>query len=275
MKNILVLGAGGMAGSMVCRYLNSLNKYEIEGVTRQDIDVELNFDDLYELLKEKKFDAVINCIGVLIKDSQNTPCRAIYINSLFPHLLEDLFKNMQTKLIHLSTDCVFDGYQGNYSETEWPTETSWYGRTKALGEVINDKDLTLRTSIVGPDLDPANSGDLFSWFMRQSGEISGYANVYWNGVTTLELAKQIDRILDTDLSGLYHLTSDEIMSKYNLLLLFKQVWNKDIAIKSDFSVIKNKRLVNNCKRFYDPNIPLYKTQFEELRDSLPTLNYVL
>lgn len=275
MKKLLVLGAGGMIGSMVYKYLNSLDKYFVKGITRQDIDVELNFDDLYELFKEEEYDVVINAIGILIKDSKEKPPRAIYLNSLFPHLLEELFKDMPTKLIHLSTDCVFDGYDGNYREDAWPSETNWYGRTKALGEVINEKDLTLRMSTIGPDLEPDKNNELLCWFMRQTGEIPGYANVYWNGITTLELAKQIDRILDVNLTGVYHLTSDEIMSKYNLLKLIKEVWGKEIEIKPDFNLIKNKRLINNRRRDYDSSIPLYKKQLQELKDVLPTLGYVL
>jgi dTDP-4-dehydrorhamnose reductase len=261
MKKITVLGSAGMAGHVVYDYLTSLNKYEVGGISRKEFDIEEDLLGLVEFLENNKPDIVINCMGLLIKASQNNPTKAIFINSLFPHILSDL----PSRIIHLSTDCVFDGKEGNYSETSLPTDTGWYGRSKALGEIRNNKDLTLRTSIIGPELKENGTG-LFDWFMHQTGEIQGFSNVMWNGITTLELAKQLDHIVDTNLSGLYHLVTDVPISKYGLLLLIQSVWNKtDVKVNQESNTYQNKVLINNRLGDYNPNIPNYPTQLEELK----------
>lgn len=265
MKKIIVLGARGMAGHMILDYLSSLNKYDVKGISRNEIDIEEDIEKLLDMLRDEKPDVVINCIGLLVKASQENIVRAIFINSLFPHILEDIGKETNSKIIHISTDCVFDGKNGPYNEDDLPTETNWYGRTKALGEINNDKDLTLRLSIIGPELKENGTG-LFAWLIGQMGIITGYKNVLWAGVTTLELAKQIDKILDMNLTGLYHLIPDFSISKYDLLKLIKEVYKKDIEIIEDLSVVSNKVLKNSRKQDYDPNIKEYKLQLEELRE---------
>jgi dTDP-4-dehydrorhamnose reductase len=236
MKQILILGAHGMAGHMITSYLKQLNKYEIFtlardskfGITDYYCDVEINIDML---------DGIIN---------------------------EDI--DLDTKIIHLSTDCIFDGTQGNHSETDKPTEINYYGRSKALGEILNNKDLTLRLSIIGTELKKDGIG-LLNWFLNQKGTITGYNNCYWNGITTLELAKQIDKIIEQNpnLSGLYHLAPDFNINKYELLCLAKKIWNKEnieIVAKKDFH--QNKTLINSRKDEYNPQIPNYETQLKEL-----------
>lgn len=275
MKRIVVLGSSGMAGHMVYHYLNSMkDKYDVLGISRveepgiksETFDVE---DDLYEFvefLTEYKPNVIINCIGLLVQPSQDDPTKAIFLNSFLPHLLEDMGASLNCKIVHISTDCIFDGTKGPYTEQDWPTEKNWYGRSKALGEIVNNKDLTLRTSIIGPELKDNGTG-LFEWFMRQTGEVNGYINVLWNGITTLELAKQIDKILDTNLSGLYHLTPDTSVSKGDLLLLIQKVWRKeDVTITPCYhSEAKNKILLNNRKEEYNPAIPTYVDQLNALR----------
>jgi len=275
MKKVVVLGSSGMAGHMIYSYLNSFpEKYDVLGISRieepgirsKQFDVESDIYEFIEFLSEYDPHVIINCIGVLVKPSQDDPSRAIFVNSCLPHLLEDLGKFMKTRIVHISTDCVFDGKNGPYKEDDLPTERNWYGRSKALGEIVNDKDITLRTSIIGPELKGEGTG-LFEWFMRQEGEVTGYSNARWNGITTLELAKQIDRVLDTNFVGLYHLTTDIPISKGELLKIIQEVWQKDnvtIDLKPA-SEAQVKVLLNNRKVEYDPGIPEYRIQLLELK----------
>ncbi|MFH0806003.1 MAG: SDR family oxidoreductase [Patescibacteria group bacterium] len=274
MKKLLVCGSNGMAGHTISDYLKSLNKYEIINVARSNadynLDIEFDLNYLKDLIKTLKPDVVINCIGLLVKASNDNPERAIYINSYFPKWLEKVTKNTQTKIIHLSTDCVFNGLSnGNYIETDIPTETNNYGRTKSMGELNNSKNLTLRLSIIG-DEEKSNGVGLFEWFMRQKGDIKGYSNVLWNGITTLELAKQIDEIinLDINLVGLYHLAPSFNISKFDLLYLIKEIFEKEIAIGSDPTVIQDKTLHNSRTFEYNPLIPSYEQQLMEMKEWL-------
>ena len=158
-KKILLLGATGMAGHVAYHYLNETNKYEIVDVVFRNKltadSIVLDVTDKHateELIKTVKPDIIVNCIGILIKGSRQHPDNAIYINAYFPHLLERLSSEINAKLIHISTDCVFSGKKGNYTEYDFRDADDVYGRSKALGEVENDRDLTIRTSIIGPEL---------------------------------------------------------------------------------------------------------------------------
>ena len=237
-KKLLLLGATGMAGHVAYYYLNETGKYEITNVvyrhklTNGSILLDITDKSATEILiRDIKPDIILNCVGILIKGSQLYPDNAIYINAYFPHLLERLAAEVNAKLIHISTDCVFSGLKGNYSETDIRDADDTYGKSKGLGEVVNDKDLTIRTSIVGPEL-KVNGEGLFHWFMHQEGEVNGYLEAYWGGVTTLELVKAINMAIEENITGLVHLTNGDKISKYELLKLFKEIWTKDnIVIK--------------------------------------------
>lgn len=273
-KKVLILGVNGMAGHRIYEYLNSLNKYDITITARDSYyqytvptDIFKDLDYLKNHINILCPDIIINCIGMLIKPCEENPDKAIYVNSYFPHWLERKTKNTQTKIIHLSTDCVFDGKpKGNNSENDTPTGVGFYAKSKALGEIINNKDLTLRMSIIGDELKENGSG-LFVWFMKQKGKINGYNNHYWSGITTLELAKQIDKIIDTDLTGLYHLSPGGGISKYYLLKRIQKIWNKkDVDIISYSTDMIDKTLVNHRQKEYDPKIPSYDVQLQEMKD---------
>ncbi|MHA1764372.1 MAG: dTDP-4-dehydrorhamnose reductase family protein [Promethearchaeota archaeon] len=278
MKKILIFGSTGMAGHVITRYFKSLNKYEIFNSSRSRldedthiIDVLNNREDIINFIERLRPDIIINCIGVLIRESELYPDQAIYINSYFPRFLENLGKKSQFKLIHLSTDCVFSGERGNYSETDIKDGKTMYARTKSLGEVINKKDLTIRTSIIGPELKSRGEG-LFHWFFNQKNEIKGYNKVYWTGITTLELAKAIDVAVEEDLSGLYHLVPNNKISKHELLNLIKKIWNLPIKIiKSDVPV-SDKSLINTRTDF-SYNIPDYEDMLRELHEWMKNYNY--
>ncbi|MEG0560405.1 MAG: SDR family oxidoreductase [Muribaculaceae bacterium] len=236
-QKILVLGATGMAGHMIYLYLKGLDKYEMSNmVFRTKLDEKsliIDVNDKSTLSKAIKLinpNIIINCIGILIKGSSDNPINAIYINSCLPHLLKSISEEIGADLIHISTDCVFSGNKGNYNENDFRDADDIYGRSKALGEIINDKDLTIRTSIIGPELKQDGEG-LFHWFMNQQGAVQGYKTAIWGGVTTLELAKAIDYAILNKTTGLIQLSNGLGISKYELLCLFKEIWKKNIEIK--------------------------------------------
>jgi len=146
-----------------------------------------------------------------------------------PHQLKKISKNISAKLIHISTDCVFSGDTGGYIETDVKDGKGVYSQTKGLGEIEDDVNLTLRTSIIGPEL-KGNGEGLFHWFMKKSDSISGFTKAIWSGVTTLELAKAIKWSIDNDITGLYHVTNNSSISKYELLKLFQKHVKKDVDI---------------------------------------------
>ena len=269
---ILLLGMTGMAGSMIYDYFTKHTSHEIVGTSRQSglgiqLDV-MNSHHIHHLISFMNVwrpQVVINCIGVLVKESNEHPELATRINWAFPHVMASACDSVHAKLIHISTDCIFDGKEGPYNEDSAYTETNAYGRTKALGEVKRYPHLTIRTSIVGPDSDINGTG-LMNWVLKQTGTINGFENVKWNGISTLELAKQINNIITRldKLSGVYHLTTDGAISKYELLKLFKKYYNLSCSISPTYDVIQNKCLTNNRKREYDCNIPPLDEQIKEL-----------
>ena len=267
MKKVLLFGATGMAGHVVYYYLQSTGKYDISNVvyrtplTEDSIIVDVtNRDAVADVVHRVHPEIIINCVGILIKGSREHPDNAILINAYFPHLLKRLSDEVGAKLIHISTDCVFSGKKGNYTEDDFRDADDVYGWSKALGEIINDKDLTIRTSIIGPELKENGEG-LFHWFMHQCGEINGFRTAIWGGVTTLELAKAIDFSLDNGIVGLIHLSNGVGISKFDLLNLFKEIWGKDTVIKPydgnevDKSIEKSLRL--------DYEVPSYRQMLVE------------
>lgn len=276
MKKILIIGSKGMAGHMIKNYLESRNKYEVYSTFRKkeneilnekefDLDA-FNTEKLREILNTVKPDFVINCIGILNQFAEENPDIAIYVNGYFPHLLDRLSKEYGYKLIHITTDCVFSGKKGNYTENDFRDADSYYGRSKAIGEVNNNRTLTFRTSIIGPDINENGIG-LFNWFTKQSGEINGYSNVFWSGVTTLELAKAIEASFEQNISGIYHLTNNEKISKYDLLKLFAKYTEKEIKINKDKDYHSDKTLIDTRKEF-DYTVPSYEEMIKEMIEEI-------
>lgn len=232
-KRLLILGSAGMVGHMTNIFLRETKKYEIFDssfplkVTPESILLDaFDRNQLGMCLNSVKPDIVINCIGILIKGSIADPATTVYLNSFLPHYITSLLRKQgHGRLINISTDCVFSGIKGYYIESDIPDARDTYGLSKALGEVINTYDLTLRTSIIGPELNPKGEG-LFNWFMSQKSEVKGYSNVIWGGVTSLEIAKAIDLAVEQEIKGLYHLTPGYSISKYDLLMIINNIWNK-------------------------------------------------
>ncbi len=228
----LVLGCNGMAGHLISLYLKEQG-HEVLGFARsKSLFVESVVGDamdatfMKELVGVNKYDSIINCIGLLNQDCDEREASAIYLNSYFPHLLVQLTEGMHTQIIHMSTDCVFSGKRGQYTEDDFKDGASFYDRTKALGEIFNDKDLTLRQSIVGPDINKNGIG-LMNWFMQQHGEVTGYTGAIWTGQTTLQLAKTMELAAKEKVHGLYNMVPDMSISKYDLLGLFNKYLRKE------------------------------------------------
>ncbi len=267
-KKILVLDPSGMAGHVISKYLGNLEKYQIADFEcdplcnscENYIDI-YDQDLLHENIKKINPDVIINCLRILIEESETNVDKAIYFNSFIPHYLSKIGKEINAKVIQLSTDCVFSGKKGSYNEDDFKDGETIYARTKALGELNNERDLTLRTSFIGPNINGRNE-ELFHWFLMRSGEINGYSNVYWTGITTLELAKSIDKVMDMDLCGVYHLVPKEKISKYDLLELIKMVWKRDnVTINKFENFHLDKSLIDNRNLLVIPNYP---EMFEEL-----------
>jgi len=265
---ILVLGSTGMLGHVVERHFKKQG-YEVIATNREEnsnlyFDAVKDVKALEKVIELVKPDAVINCIGILNKAAEENKTKAVLVNSYLPHYIDELSEQYKFKFVHISTDCVFDGKRGAYAEDSEKDAKTFYGQSKALGELNNNHSLTLRTSIVGPDMNKNGIG-LFKWFMDQEGEINGFTEVIWTGVTTIELAKQIEVAINNNLAGLYHVVNGDKIDKYSLLQLFKKYFNKDITINKNNSYKSDKSLVITRDDFKF-NVPSYETMIKEMRD---------
>lgn len=272
MKRLLVIGAGGMAGHVISTFFTEQKDFEVTTLSAHNqIDPKTvlidatNQAQLNNFLDKHNFDVIINCIGMLVKASEERKDLAAYLNAYLPHMLEQRYSNTHTKIIHLSTDCVFSGKNAPYTEASWPDGDLFYDRSKALGEIKNQKDLTFRMSIIGPDSQPNGIG-LFNWFYTQTGEIKGYKTAVWNGITTITLASAIKEAIRQDITGLYHLVPSGNISKFKLLNLFKTVFQReDITITPTETVSLDKTLVNTRTDF-DFSVPDYPTMITEMKE---------
>ncbi len=267
----LILGATGMAGHTIAIYLKeqghavrvfTRNPFPYAEAIRGDVT---DFETLRELIQKDNYDAVINCVGILNKDAERNKYQAVLLNSTLPHYLSNITSQMTTRVIHISTDCVFSGKMGNYREDSFRDGETFYDRTKALGELENDKDLTFRNSIVGPDMKHEGIG-LFNWFMKQHSPVKGYSRAMWTGVTTLTLAKAMEKAATDGLTGLYNLVNNRSISKLNLLRLFNAHFkNNRVPIQPDEHLVVDKSLVNSRTDF-SFHVPSYEQMIQEMKN---------
>lgn len=260
---ILVLGASGMLGNAIMQSFIDSKDMIIKGTVRNScafailpkkiqpyvqsgINVE-DFDSLIDLFNQERPDIVINCVGIIkqLSDSYD-PLITIPINSLLPHRLAKLCSLSNARLIHISTDCVFSGKRGDYLESDKPDATDLYGLSKFLGEVDYPGCITIRTSIIGRELNSANS--LIDWFLSQNSTVKGYTKAIFSGLPTNEMANVIrDYVIpNPTLRGLYHVSVDPI-SKFDLLRLVSDVYGKQLDIIPDDLVSIDRSL--NSKKF--------------------------
>lgn len=261
-----------MAGHMISLYLAETGRYDIQNLAHSvklSADwISVNVEDtgaLSSVISSFSPAIVINCVGTLVRESSDKPGTAAFINGYFPHFLERLGAEKNFRLIQLSTDCVFSGAKGAYAESDVRDGKDFYAQSKAMGEVINLRDLTVRTSIIGPEL-KKNATGLFHWLMTSRGSVKGYDRVFWNGVTTLHLAKAIDAFIGAGTTGLCHLASPGKISKHDLIMLMRETWGRsEPTISRESGLICDKTL--RSTRTDLPFTPSgYQIQIEELKD---------
>lgn len=275
----LVLGCNGMAGHTVSLYLKERGHDVVGFDRRRSTLVESVVGDatdsifIRDLVGTNRFDTVINCIGVLNQFAERNKAQAAYLNGYLPHRLAELTEGTETQVIHMSTDCVFSGKRGQYTEDDLKDGTTFYDRSKALGEIENDKDLTMRQSIVGPDINPEGIG-LLNWFMQQQGEVSGYTGAMWTGQTTLQLAKTMEAAASERAHGLYNLVPSSSISKCDLLGLFNEYIRKDkLTIKPVDGMSADKSL-RRTRWDFGYVIPDYETMVAELSEWMRSHNHL-
>lgn len=278
MKRVLIIGMKGMAGHVLFKSLPALADYDVFGIARNVTPSEkvfnLDVSDTNELQKiiNLDFDVIVNCIGILNKDAEDSPHKAIWFNSYFPHLLESLTKETKTKVISISTDCVFSGKKGHCTETDFTDGEGFYAKSKSLGEIVNDKDLTIRTSIIGPELNSDGIG-LFHWFMQQKSLVSGYSQVFWSGITTIELAKVVHRAIAQNVSGLIIVAGNPKIDKFSLLKLFNKIFRNDSLIVSENSKYRSDKSMYSSRTDFDYKVPSYQQMILDMKRWVDSGNY--
>jgi len=257
-KRILVLGASGMLGHKLASRLSA--EFAVAGTIRDRqpsavlrrmlpgirIYPNVNAEDMAALraaMADWKAAVVVNCIGIVKQaKAASEPVPSIRINALLPHQLHGLAAERGARLIHFSTDCVFSGRRGPYVECDIPDAEDLYGRTKLLGEVCGPGALTLRTSLVGRELDGHRG--LIAWFLRQrAGRVRGFGNALFSGLTTPAASDLVARIIrsHSELDGVWH-ASAEAISKHDLLHLVNRTYRLGIEIERDDTIAIDRRL---------------------------------
>jgi dTDP-4-dehydrorhamnose reductase len=259
-KRILILGGTGMLGHVLTRYFIVNSDHTVYATTRsieerftyfpsniadQFIPENVDMDDFSTVIRAfeaSRPDTVINCIGIIKQlPIAKDPLTAITINAQLPHRIARVCDELGIRMIHVSTDCVFDGKKGMYTEDDPPNAEDIYGRTKLLGEVDYPHCVTLRTSIIGHELKGRHG--LIEWFLNQTGKVKGYTNAIYTGFPTIELAKIIDKYVLSrpELNGLYHVSSEPI-SKFELLRLVAGKYHHRIDIEPFDGFIQDRSL---------------------------------
>jgi dTDP-4-dehydrorhamnose reductase len=269
---IILFGATGMLGNYVYQYLKT--RYAVFPVNRDTFDILKNQTYYLEMVIQKIIDKfkinddlmIINCMGLIPQNVNNTVNRDRHdyfiINSIFPTKLALLARKYNAKMIHITTDCVFNGSAGNYDEDSPHDEMNDYGLSKSLGEP--DNCCVIRTSIIGEE--KMNKTSLLEWVRGNSGgEINGYTNHFWNGITCLQLAKIIHQMIVSDIywTGVRHIFSPNSVSKYELVSMINDIYKLGIKIKP---IICEKKIDKTITTKYDKifNIPTLEKQLEDL-----------
>lgn len=241
---VLILGANGLIGSTLFEFLRKKNDLNVFGTVRdydlgRDTAIKykidfLNIEESFSIVSEIAPSIVINCIGVTKHSLHYDKVGEVsFLNSVFPHLLSDFSRTQNFKLIHISSDCVFNGQRGNYSELDLPNSTDLYGKSKFLGELVDcSGNITIRTSTIGHEKNTKYG--LLEWFLSQHTVCQGFSSAFFSGLTTIELANILYKyfIFNDSISGLYNLAGPKI-NKFDLLKIIARVYKKDIQIKKD------------------------------------------
>lgn len=264
-----VLGCNGMAGHTISLYMKERG-HEVLGFARRPSQYVKSITGdardlkmLREVIRDGRFDSVINCIGILNQFAERNKELATFLNAYFPHFLAMVTEGTETQVIHMSTDCVFSGKRGEYTETDFRDGETFYDRSKALGELEDDKNITLRNSIVGPDINPEGIG-LLNWFMQQTGPINGYTKAIWTGQTTLQLAKTMEAAAKERIHGLYNAVPDHSISKYNLIRLFNHYLRDDRIQVFPVDGVNVDKSLKRTRYAFSYQIPDYDVMIAEM-----------
>lgn len=261
---VTVVGSQGMAGHVIVRYLQQQG-HSVHGLTRADLDVE-NRSQVDQWIAGLDTDFVVNAVGMLVQPSIQRPDRACVVNAWWPQYLAHSLRDRPIRVIHLSTDCVFDGATGPYRENDPHTESNAYGRSKSLGEISNHKDLTMRTSIIGPELKSSTS--LFNWAVTNPQDnLPGWTNAWWNGITTLELARCINQWINNPVvTGIYHVVNNAVATnKYELLRDIVDVWQLPKTVTASQGAKTVNKILVDTRCQIDWQIPNYRQQLNTLK----------
>lgn len=282
---ILILGGDGMLGHQLLRHFalrhdtrvtlhRALDQYAGTGLfssanALDHVDV-CDFDTVRRAITGFRPDAVINATGIVKQRAEAAHAiPSIEINALFPHRAAALCAETGIRFVHMSTDCVFSGRRGGYTENDIPDAEDLYGRSKLLGEVAEPPCITLRTSIIGREL--SRKTGLLEWLLAQRGRtIKGYRQAIFSGFTTIEMARIIDRVLTGTgpVNGLYQVSSAAI-SKFDLLTAIRDRLKLDIAIEPDDDFVCNRSLDSSRFRTaFDYQPPSWTTMIDELAHSI-------
>ncbi|OBU11942.1 hypothetical protein AYY19_08500 [Photobacterium aquimaris] len=274
-NKVLILGTSGMLGFSLYKNIKNCDVYGIQRAASNDNKIytvsDFFSDELFDIINKISPDIIINCAGVIKqKDISTNIVKTLPINSIFPHLLDEYVRNNKSKLIHFSTDCIFDGKKGMYKDDDIFSAKDIYGLSKYLGEVNSTSTLTLRVSIIGHGLKKNES--LIDWFINQNGKkVKGFTEAYFSGLPCKEIANFIsNHVVGNNIYGVYNLSANKI-SKYDLLLKVKQAYKLDIEIeKSNDLVIdrsldssKIKKITNYKTKDWDDLINIMKEDYYE------------
>ena len=282
---ILILGGNGMIGHKMYQMIskvnedtwvtlrNDLSTYKFSDIYNHEkvidnIDLS-DFKKMLNTLNEIKPDIILNACGITIRRGvEKIKSDTILLNSVLPHILNEWVTLNNKKLIHFSTDCVFSGKKGNYSDSDIKDANDLYGTTKSLGEIIDSKfTITLRGSMIGRELEYKT--ELFEWFLKQSGKnIKGFDEVIYSGITNVKMGEIVLRVINyyPNLSGIYNVSSKPI-TKFDLLKLCNVYFGINSIIEMDNSYTNNKNLISD-KFFNEIGIeqPNWNDLIRQLKD---------
>jgi len=281
---VLILGGDGMMGHRLFKLLRQTHDarvtlhrdlvayagYGLFDIHTAYAGIDVRTDDrIGHVVAEFRPQVIVNAVGIIkqrVEAKDAIP--SIEINALLPHRLAALGKSIGARVVHLSTDCVFSGRRGGYAEASLPDAEDLYGRSKLLGELTGPGSITLRTSMIGPEL--ARKSGLVEWFLAQRGEIRGFKQAIFSGFTTVELSRIIEMVLTRfpDASGVYHVSSAPV-SKYDLLTMIRDRLKRPVEILTDETFHCDRSLDSSrFRREFGYSPPAWPAMIEELADEL-------
>lgn len=260
---IFILGNKGMLGRYVFDYFK-LQSFDVVGLSREDLDAgTVSETDLFELGFGEN-DIVINCIGI-IKRNDVSKLDYVIVNSRFPHLLSNVCNKIGSKLIHITTDCVYDGVESNYNEEHDHTATDVYGMSKSLGEPENAT--IIRTSIIGEE--KGQSRSLVEWIKsNRDNTVNGYTNHFWNGITCLQFAKVCEYVINNNFfwEGIKHIISPTVVSKLELVNMVSDIYDLNMNVVPFEAPSKCDRSMSSIRNDIEIGIPELEIQIKEMKD---------